>query len=293
MKFYSWASLIGGMPLFIAFLLTFQKNLRATVCSAILWVIGIIVYSGMGIYTYLLDDNMHFAYFSDTKLFWVKCLIVIIAVLSVAASALLFPWITKKLAMQFGKILLLIIMPTLLLLISALTIYPSYPMVWTFPLGASYIGYTVLWFRIRENFDAAEAMPEAAVPCGEKFRMARVIGWTTYGVVVTFLLLLAAPDRISRAMFPFMFPHRATSSGNACLNNLRQIDAAANQFALEHHLTNGAPIHFPDDLTPYIKLNSAGKIPGCPAGGIYRISKVGEMPTCSLGSTVTPAHVLP
>jgi hypothetical protein len=79
----------------------------------------------------------------------------------------------------------------------------------------------------------------------------------------------------------------------ACINNLRQIDYAAHEFALEHNLTNGSPINFPDDLTSYIKLNRQGKIPPCPAGGIYHISKVGEAPTCSLGSTVTPAHVLP
>jgi hypothetical protein len=80
---------------------------------------------------------------------------------------------------------------------------------------------------------------------------------------------------------------------NFCINNLRQIDAAANQFALEHNLTNDSPINFPNDITPYIKLNSAGKIPGCPQGGIYHISKVGDAPTCSLGTTVIPAHVLP
>jgi len=83
-----------------------------------------------------------------------------------------------------------------------------------------------------------------------------------------------------------------TSPANACINNLRQIDAAANQFALEHHLTNGDAIHFPTSLTPYIKLNSAGKIPGCPLGGSYSIKKIGDTPTCSLGSTVTPPHIL-
>ena len=87
--------------------------------------------------------------------------------------------------------------------------------------------------------------------------------------------------------------HGRTSPANACINNLRQIDAAANQFALENHLTNGDRINFPNDLTPYIKLNSAGKISGCPQGGVYHISKVGDSPTCSLGTTVTPAHVLP
>jgi competence protein ComGC len=86
---------------------------------------------------------------------------------------------------------------------------------------------------------------------------------------------------------------RSTAQANACINNLRQIDAAANQFALEHNKTNGEAINFPDDLTPYIKLNSQGKIPSCPAGGIYSIKRVGETPTCSLGANATPAHVLP
>jgi hypothetical protein len=92
---------------------------------------------------------------------------------------------------------------------------------------------------------------------------------------------------------PYFQRPRRTSSTNACINNLRQIDAAANQFALENSLTNGNAIRFPNDLTPYIKLNAAGKIPGCPQGGTYSIKRVGDNPTCSLGSTVTPAHVLP
>jgi len=85
---------------------------------------------------------------------------------------------------------------------------------------------------------------------------------------------------------------RATTAANSCVNNLRQIDAAANQFALESRLTNGAPIHFPDDLTPYIKLNIAGEIPGCPQGGRYFIWRVGQTPKCTLAYTNTSGHVL-
>lgn len=109
--------------------------------------------------------------------------------------------------------------------------------------------------------------------------------WAGAGVAIALLVLAIAVPNFIKA--------RSTSCCNACGNNLRQIDAAANQFALEHSLTNAAPIHFPNDLTPYIKLNRAGKIPGCPQGGIYHMSKVGEKPTCSLGTTVTPALVLP
>jgi hypothetical protein len=95
------------------------------------------------------------------------------------------------------------------------------------------------------------------------------------------------------AVVPKFVRPRFTSAANGCVNTLRQIDAAANQFALENHKTNGEAISFPNDLTPYIKLNSQGKIPGCSGGGIYTIKKVGDVPTCSLGTTVTPAHVLP
>lgn len=89
------------------------------------------------------------------------------------------------------------------------------------------------------------------------------------------------------------FVRSGRSAVNACINNLKQIDAAANQFALEKHKLTGDRVSFPDDLTPYIKLNIQGKIPECPSGGIYHLGKVGETPTCSLGTTVTPAHVLP
>jgi hypothetical protein len=116
--------------------------------------------------------------------------------------------------------------------------------------------------------------------------MARIIGTALVAgaiAMVGYWVLFVGPT----------YGGRMTSPANSCINNLRQIDAAANEFALEHSLTNGDRINFPSDLTPYIKLDSAGKIPPCPSGGVYYISKVGDEPTCSLSNTVTPAHILP
>jgi hypothetical protein len=107
----------------------------------------------------------------------------------------------------------------------------------------------------------------------------------------TFLLVLIG-ILVATAIPNFLKPIDHDSAIE-CINRLRQIDAAAIQFALEAHLTNGEAIHFPNDLTPYFKLNDQGKIPPCPAGGHHSISRVGEAPTCSLGTTVTPNHVLP
>jgi len=113
-------------------------------------------------------------------------------------------------------------------------------------------------------------------------------GWTLWPIILgIFIIGFVTAVIIANLSGP------RCSCANACINNLRQIDAAANEFALENHLTNGDRISFPSDLTPYIKLDKNGKIPPCPAGGTYYIGRVGQTPTCSLGTTVTPAHVLP
>jgi hypothetical protein len=110
---------------------------------------------------------------------------------------------------------------------------------------------------------------------------------------ILILLFISCVGILVVVALPNFIKARSTSCCNACINNLRQIDAAANEFALEKNLKTGDKINFPDDLTPYIKLNSAGKIPPCPQGGIYSIKKVGDVPSCALSNTVTPAHVLP
>ena len=118
-------------------------------------------------------------------------------------------------------------------------------------------------------------------PRGKSFET-EAIGWVAAVIVIGGLGWFVVPNFIKV---------RSTSAANPCINNLRQMDAAANQFALENSKTNGEVIHYPNDLTPYIKLNSAGKIPGCPQGGIYQISMVGETPTCSLSNS--PGHTMP
>ncbi len=69
---------------------------------------------------------------------------------------------------------------------------------------------------------------------------------------------------------------RGSSPRNACINNLRQIDGAKEQYSLENHLTNGTPIRA-SEISPYIK----GGMPTCPDGGFYSIKKSGQTPTCS------------
>jgi prepilin-type N-terminal cleavage/methylation domain-containing protein len=108
-------------------------------------------------------------------------------------------------------------------------------------------------------------------------------------IVVAIIGLLAAI-----AISNFMYV-RSTSQANACINNMHQIDGAVTEWALEKGKKTGDPApSLITDLTPYIKLNSSGSIPSCPAGGSYTMGTVGAIPqiTCSLDNSVDPPHVL-
>ena len=111
--------------------------------------------------------------------------------------------------------------------------------------------------------------------------------------LVEIMIVVAIIGLLAAIAIPNFVKARATSQANACINNLRQIDAAAQEMALERGKKTGDSITYPGDLTPYIKLNTGGSIPPCPAGGSYNCATVGNAPTCDLSDTVTPSHILP
>jgi hypothetical protein len=108
--------------------------------------------------------------------------------------------------------------------------------------------------------------------------------WAVVIVAIGFLTLVLKQNFIREPR---------TSPANGCINNMRQIDGAINEWALEKGKTNGTVVTA-NDITNYIKLNRYGKIPTCPSGGKYTYGKVGDTPqiSCSL-STAVPPHVLP
>jgi len=112
--------------------------------------------------------------------------------------------------------------------------------------------------------------------------------------LVEIMIVVAIIGLLAAIAIPNFVKARATSQANACINNMRQLDAACNQFALENKKTTGyQPTD--TDVTPYIKLNAGNSLPPCPAGGSYSYSAIGTLPsvTCNLGSSVTPPHVMP
>jgi len=110
--------------------------------------------------------------------------------------------------------------------------------------------------------------------------------------LIEIMIVVGIVGLLAAIAIPNFMKARANSQANACINNLRQIDTAAQQVAFEKNKHVGDTLIYPDDLTPYIKLNSNQQIPPCPAGGNYVLGPVGATPsvTCSLGNNVTPSH---
>ena len=117
--------------------------------------------------------------------------------------------------------------------------------------------------------------------------------------LVEIMIVVAIIGLLAAIAIPNFVKARATSQANACINNLRQMDAAVAQFALEQGKSSGTIWAF-SDISAYIKQRSTvapdgSFFPQCPAGGIYLIAgSIGTEPevACSLGSTVTPAHIM-
>src|SRR5436305_1744992 len=112
--------------------------------------------------------------------------------------------------------------------------------------------------------------------------------------LVEIMIVVAIIGLLAAIAIPNFIKARATSQQNACINNLRQIDGAINEWALETGQSNGNAVANVMVVSAYIKLNSVSSVPGCPAGGSYATFSVGNIPqvTCNL-SAGTPPHKLP
>jgi transposase len=71
---------------------------------------------------------------------------------------------------------------------------------------------------------------------------------------------------------------------NACVDILRQIEGAKQQWALEKIKPNGSLVT-PADLAPYFSTKT---FPVCPGGGVYTLNPIGLAPLCNI-----PGHALP
>jgi len=96
-------------------------------------------------------------------------------------------------------------------------------------------------------------------------------------LIIGILMAIAVPNFIQA---------RSTSRKNSCIANLKQIDSAKEQYAMENKLDTGATVTQANIAPTYIKA-----FPSCPGGGVYTIDVIGTNPSCSLSGSA--GHTLP
>ena len=114
-------------------------------------------------------------------------------------------------------------------------------------------------------------------------------GLPTWALVVIVLgavglVGIAVIGMLAAIAIPNFVRARNTAQMNVCINNLRMIDGAKQQWALEHRKEKtDTPTQ--SEVAAYLK---DGQFPVCLVGGTYTINTVGKEPTCSV-----PHHRLP
>ena len=111
--------------------------------------------------------------------------------------------------------------------------------------------------------------------------------------LVEIMIVVAIIGLLAAIAIPNFVKARGTAQKNACINNLRQIDGAIQQYALENKKAASDPVG-ETDVTPYLKNSLA-----CPAGGTkfsdsYAVTDCQTQPTCiSTGGGSANGHLLP
>jgi len=98
--------------------------------------------------------------------------------------------------------------------------------------------------------------------------------------LVEIMIVVAIIGLLAAIAIPNFVRARATAQTNACINNLRIIDAAENQYALENGKTTGGTAPTAAQLLVYIG-RATSAMPNCPLGGAgYTIGVIGTAPVC-------------
>src|SRR5438128_2266177 len=98
--------------------------------------------------------------------------------------------------------------------------------------------------------------------------------------LVEIMIVVAIIGLLAAIAIPNFVKARGTAQTNACINNLRQIDGAKEQWALEKKKSSTTPV-VDTEIDAYIK----GGRPNCPGGGSYTYGAVDTPPSCSLASS--------
>ena len=104
--------------------------------------------------------------------------------------------------------------------------------------------------------------------------------------LVEIMIVVAIIGLLASIAIPSFVKARDKSQQSVCINNLRQIDYAKEQMAMDYKLKDG-DVYQSEDMVAYIK----GGKHYCPSGGTINPGLIGTTPTCTI--TTPTIHALP
>jgi hypothetical protein len=161
----------------------------------------------------------------------------------------------------------------------------SFDSLWKFVWGGSlWLVFAIIWLpksKTKEGKEQIKGFFVLAVVSGVIGLFVPPIWWPWFHIFI-FPWLLIICFFIAIAPFAIVIANfqkaRKTALANTCINNLRRIDAAKNQWKLENRMPADA-IPTEENLRIYLKEHA---LPKCPVGGMYAINPLNHPPTCSV-----------
>ena len=105
--------------------------------------------------------------------------------------------------------------------------------------------------------------------------------------LVEIMIVVAIIGLLAAIAVPNFVQARTSARRNTCINNLRLIQAAKDQYAIESNQAETV-VPSPSDVSVYFKSSqlSAG-MPKEPQGGSYSVLAVNAAPTCSVAASLS------
>ncbi|MDO8586074.1 MAG: prepilin-type N-terminal cleavage/methylation domain-containing protein [Armatimonadota bacterium] len=113
----------------------------------------------------------------------------------------------------------------------------------------------------------------------KRIRKKRSAGFTLIEIMIVVLIIAI----LLAIAIPNFLRARETSRAKSCQANMRQIETAKEQWAMDNKKAATDTPVAADLVTEYMR-GTEDVLPGCPSSGTYTIANLSTRPSCSIGT---------